>query len=192
MKRRTWMTMAAPALVGLLATAAHAQIITHGSTTMNMDFVTVGNPGNPGDTTGDPNPCGSVGYAYRIGKYEVTADQWAAVIAADPNVGNAGYWTGSQPTGGASWHEAAKFCNWLTSGSANSGYYTIDINGYATPNALSHADFAALYGTTYFTPTEDEWYKAAYYNGSAGIYYNYPTASDNVPDGIDFRRRHLI
>jgi len=31
----------------------------------------------------------------------------------------------------------------------------------------------------------DEWYKAAYYDPS-GVYYDYPTGSDSVPDGIDF------
>ena len=33
---------------------------------------------------------GAVSYDYSIGKFEVTADQWAAVTAADANVGNAG------------------------------------------------------------------------------------------------------
>jgi Sulfatase-modifying factor enzyme 1 len=32
----------------------------------------------------------------------------------------------------------------------------------------------------------DEWYKAAYYDPAAGVYYDYPTGSDNIPDGIDF------
>ena len=82
------------------AVAAQADTITHGSTTINMDFVTVGNPGNTPDTTGAPNPCGAVAYAYDIGKYEVSASQWLAVIAADSTVGNAGYQTGSKPTGG--------------------------------------------------------------------------------------------
>jgi formylglycine-generating enzyme len=180
--RRSW-----SALFVLLSIAAPvcAETITHGGTTINMDFVTVGDAGNAADTTGNPNPCGSVGYAYNIGKYEVTADQWAAVIAADANVGNAGYWSGSQPTAGTSWHEAAKFCNWLTTGQYNQGYYSINGAGEATPNALGHDAYAALHGTTYFIPTEDEWYKAAYYDGNAGVYYDYPTGSNSVPDGID-------
>ncbi len=91
------------ALVLALGTAAEAEVITHGGTSINMDFVSVGNAGNAADDTG----YGAVGYNYRIGKYEVTADQWAAVRAADPNVGNAGFWSGSQPTGGTSWYEAA-------------------------------------------------------------------------------------
>ena len=34
---------------------------------------------------------------------------------------------------------------------------------------------------TYWLPTENEWYKAAYYNGVSAVYYNYPTGSDSVP-----------
>ena len=172
----------------VLASAAAAQgdTITHGSTTINMDFVTVGNPGNAADTTvmnGGTSGYGSVGYTYRIGAYDVTAAQWAAVIAADPNVGTAGYWSGSQPVAGVSWNEAAMFCNWLTTGNADSGYYTI-VGGSATPNALSHDAYAALYGTTYFLPTENEWYKAAYYNPGTGTYYQYPTGSNSVPTAV--------
>jgi len=108
------------AAVACCAVVAQADTITHpnasggGSTTINMDFVTVGNAGNGTDDTG----YGAVSYNYRIGTYEVTAAQWAAVRAAAPAVGNAGYsgWTGSQPTAGTSWYEAARFCNWLTTG----------------------------------------------------------------------------
>jgi sulfatase modifying factor 1 len=192
MSIRKWVVgmavFAAVVLVGtaLLTGTSQAEIIKHGSTTIDMDFVTVGNAGNTADDTG----FGAVGYNYQIGKYEVTADQWAAVIAADPSVGNPGFWSGSQPTAGTTWDEAAKFCNWLTTGSANSGYYTIS-GGAATLNALGHDAYAALYGTTYFLPTDNEWYKAAYHknNGVTGgvdNYWQYPTGSDNVPDGIDF------
>lgn len=169
-------------LVGLTVACAQAETITHGGTTLQMDFVNVGNVGNEVDNTG----YGEVNYAYRIGKYEVTVAQWAAVIAADSSVGNAGYWSGSQPTGGTTWSEAAKFCNWLTTGNANTGYYMI-AGGVATPNGLSHEDYAAAHGTTYFIPTEDEWYKAAYYDpvkaGGAG-YWDYPTRSDARPTAV--------
>jgi formylglycine-generating enzyme len=191
-KKQIWIMTVVIALVVLLVEMAKAVTITHGSMTIDLEFVTVGNPGNAGELSGSgaggygpDRICGAVDYIYNIGKYEVTADHWAQVIAVDPNVGNAGEWSGSQPTAGTSWHEAAKFCNWLTTGNANSGYYTI-VDGLATPNALRHDAYAALYGMTYFIPTEDEWYKAAYYDGSAGIYYDYPTGSNSVPDGIDF------
>jgi hypothetical protein len=38
----------------------------------------------------------------------------------------------------------------------------------------------------YVLPSVDEWYKAAYYDPTSGIYNDYPTGSDSVPDGIDF------
>ncbi len=177
--------MAAMAVAVILAVAggmARAEAITHDSTTINMDFITVPDWGPADDTT-----YGEVFYEYNIGKYEVTADQWAAVIAADPAVGNAGSWTGSQPTGGTSWDEAAKFCNWLTTGNATSGYYTISDGVASIPDGWDewgHYDYADMNGTTYFIPTENEWYKAAYYDPAMMDYYDYPTGSDTVPTAV--------
>jgi formylglycine-generating enzyme required for sulfatase activity len=36
----------------------------------------------------------------------------------------------------------------------------------------------------YFLPTEDEWYKAAYYDLASGLFYNYATGSDAVPTAV--------
>jgi hypothetical protein len=49
-----------------------ADTITHGSTTIDMGFQTIGQAGNASDITG----YGAVDYTYRIGTYEVTVDQW--------------------------------------------------------------------------------------------------------------------
>jgi formylglycine-generating enzyme required for sulfatase activity len=38
----------------------------------------------------------------------------------------------------------------------------------------------------YFLPSIHEWHKAAFYDPNSGVYYDYPTGSDSVPDGIDF------
>jgi len=181
----TFLCVLAAWAVLALGTAAQAAI-THGTTTINMDFVNVGYAGNTADDSG----YGAVAYKYQIGKYEVTAAQWAAVQTADPNVGNAGYWSDSEPTGGISWHEAAKLSNWLTTGHYDQGYYSIDSGGLATiPSGVSHDAYAAAHGTTYFIPTENEWYKAAYHKnngvtGGADNYWNYPTGSDSMPVGI--------
>jgi formylglycine-generating enzyme required for sulfatase activity len=171
-------------LAASAAVAARADTITHGGTTINMAFVNVDNAGNPADpATG--SLYGAVGYDYRIGTYDVTAAQWATVKAADPNVGGAQapHWSGSQPAGGMTWNGAAEFCNWLTTGNALHGYYSIS-GGFATPNALSHDAYAALYGTTYFIPTENEWYKAAFYSGSGSTYYTYAEGSNSVPTPV--------
>jgi sulfatase modifying factor 1 len=46
--------------------------------TINMEMVTIGNPGNANDSTG----YGAVAYEYRIGKYEVTIGQYTAFLNA--------------------------------------------------------------------------------------------------------------
>jgi len=170
MTYRTSLMMCAAAVAGMfLALAPAAQA---------MEFVTIGNPGNADDTHGDGY--GGVAYTYRIGKYEVTADEWNASgvgDAADP------HWTGSQPAAYFSWHEAAQFANWMTTGDKNNGYYTIDGSGNASIPSQSHYDYAQANGTTYFIPTEDEWYKAAYHknDGVTGNYWDYPTGSNTAP-----------
>lgn len=57
-----------------LGNFVQAGVVSFGSgvNQFNMEFVTIGNPGNAADTTGDPNPAGSVGYTYSVGKYEVS------------------------------------------------------------------------------------------------------------------------
>ena len=157
-----------------LVAGAQADSVTHGGTTINMDFVDMGYAGNTADSTG----YGSVGYNYRIGKFEVTANQWASVIAADSNVGNAGSRAGSQPTASSSWYESAKFANWLTTGNAYSGAY--QFSGSGTLTNVNRATAVSTYGTVYVLPTEDEWYKAAYLKSDGSAYTSYATG-DSVP-----------
>lgn len=56
---------------------------------VNIEMVTVGNPGNAPDTRYDASGVGSVGCAYQIGKYEVTVGQYLeflnAVAKDDPH-----------------------------------------------------------------------------------------------------------
>jgi len=174
------MFLLAALVVLALGTAAQADTITHGGVSITMDFVTVGNTDNVADDTS----YGAVDYSYNIGKYEVTENQWDAVsgIAGDL-LNDPGYWSGNQPVGGISWYEAAMFSNWLTSGDVTDGAYAINGSGVVT--GIDRDSAISAHGTVYVIPTENEWYKAAYYDGVAGVYYNYPTGSDSVPDGID-------
>jgi len=188
-----WAAVAA----ALLISPAAADTFGTGDNQFTMDFVTVGDAGNAADTHGDGY--GAVDYAYRIGTYEVTIGQFTKAYNADGNISNGDedYWNnagGSYGTGApatkVSWHEAAKFCNWLTTGHYNQGYYTIDVSGNAWIPSQSHKQYADANGLTYFIPTEDEWYKAAYYDpdkseGIAG-YWDFPTRHDNhsLVDGI--------
>jgi MYXO-CTERM domain-containing protein len=89
------------------------------------------------------------------------------------------------------WGDAARFCNWLQNGqprraegngTTETGAYTL--NGTATNWMAVTRNSTA----TYFIPSENEWYKAAYYdptlNGGAGGYWIYPTKSNTPPSNV--------
>ena len=192
----------------LLTLAAAAALITSASASVTMDWVNVGHAGNVADSTG----YGAVAYAYRIGKYEVTNAQYATFLnAVDPNGANAnGVYNvfmslnnrggitytagaasgskytvrtsmGDKPVNYVSWYDAARFANWMMngqgSGSTESGAYTLSGNtGIITRNV----------GANVYLPSEDEWYKAAYYDPTPGAgggdnYWLYTTQSDSIP-----------
>ena len=90
---------------------------------------------------------------------------------------------GDKPVNFVSWFDAARVANWLQngqgSGSTETGAYTLN-------NAPSGTAPAVNSGASYFLPTEDQWYKAAYYKGSgtnAG-YWDYATQSDTNPTAV--------
>jgi formylglycine-generating enzyme required for sulfatase activity len=147
---------------------------------IEMDFVTIGNAGNAGDTRAEANPygCGAVSSNYRIGKYEVTAAQWQTINTA-AGIGNPGTWSGNQPVANISWYETAQFCNYLTSGNKYSGAYKFDISGNF--QEIDRVSSISTYGTTYVIPTEDEWYKAAYFKPNASGYSLYANGTDTPP-----------
>ena len=174
-----------------LTTKVFADSITHGSTTINMEFVDVGNAGNTADTTG----YGAVGYSYRMGKFEVTTDQFAKARVADSRVGNGneGYWNDSPRTVGSggpasyvSAYEAMKFANYLTTGSAINGAYQFSLDG-KTLLVVDRNAAVSTYGTVYVLPSENEWYKAAYYkpvtDGSYSLYANGSDSEGSLTHG---------
>jgi formylglycine-generating enzyme required for sulfatase activity len=86
------------------------------------------------------------------------------------------------------WFNAARYCNWLHNGrpsgdqnnsTTEDGVYAL--GGRTTGNAVTKKSNA-----NYHIPTENEWYKAAYYKGggtNAG-YWAYATQSDTVPTAV--------
>ncbi|MGB0184587.1 MAG: SUMF1/EgtB/PvdO family nonheme iron enzyme, partial [Opitutales bacterium] len=165
-------------------------VITHGSDSVSLDMVPIAKPWNAPVYQGDRS-YGYVDREYKIGKYEITAAQFAAVLAADSRVGDGdeSHWVtegvGSAdvaPAAQVSWLEAAKFCNWLTSGNAYTGAYQFDASGNFVKTDRQAA--FATYSTLYVLPTDDEWYKAACYTGSG--YSKYSFGSAILPlDGTD-------
>jgi len=173
-----------------------------------FQWATVGNAGNAADTTG----FGAVPYAYRIATTEVTNAQYAEFLnAVDPTGTNSlglynsnmlGNFGGiakvspkadgtsyvaqigrqNNPVTYVSWYDAARFTNWLHNnqgtGDTESGVYDLSLID-TNPNAITRST-----GATYFLPSEDEWYKAAYHDataGTAGTYFTYATGSNSVP-----------
>src|SRR5262245_52890656 len=61
-------------LVGIGTSSANGDTFGSGDHQFTIDFVTIGNPNNPADRTGIPNPAGSVDHVFHLGKYEVSRE----------------------------------------------------------------------------------------------------------------------
>jgi len=192
------------ALAGLSPLAASAAPIA-------ISTVRVGNGGNASDSNG----FGAVAYEYNIGTTEVTNAQYAAFLNAkaksDPlglyndgmgsnarggiarsgASGSFSYATranmGDKPVNFVSWYDAIRFANWLNNGQGagdtETGAYTL-LGGTSTPSSAS--SITRNPGATWFLTSENEWYKAAYYQpaaqgGDTDNYWLYPTHSNSAP-----------
>ena len=90
----------------------------------------------------------------------------------------------NRPVTHVSFLDACRFCNWLHNGQGDgdteTGAYTLaGYNGTDGRRICRNPD------ARYFVPSDDEWYKAAYYdpgNGTGGMYWRYPVRSDEPPD----------
>ena len=172
MKTRPLLRFVAILFVALtLATQPSAQADTFGSgaNTFTIDFVSVGNTNNAADATG----YGAVPYEYRVGTYEITQDAITKATASGLANVTAGAWSGNQPAANISWYEAAAFVNWLNTSTGKTAAYDLAWDGSAwSMNLWSSGQAWQLGGENlyrnkdayYFLPSENEWYKAAYYN----------------------------
>ncbi|NLS93320.1 MAG: SUMF1/EgtB/PvdO family nonheme iron enzyme [Planctomycetaceae bacterium] len=202
---RFWSGLAGVAVCAAFVSGVSGDVFNMPVGLTSLEFVEVGNPGNGADTTG----FGAVGYTYNIGKYEVTAGQYTeflnAVAATDTHGlyyykmadinsesvgivrnGSSGSFTyevapgcANRPVHFVSFWDAARFCNWLHNGQG--GPETTESGAYI--NIGDQATFARQAGAKFFIPSEDEWYKAAYYKGGGTDtgYWLYPTQSDTDP-----------
>lgn len=193
-----WSTI--PLLAASLALASSA------ANALTFDLVSIGSLGNPADDTGH----GRVDHPYRIGATEVRNGQYVeflnAVAASDPaglynpSMGSSSwggitrsgtpgsyqyatdaFWA-ERPVNYVSYYDGLRFVNWLENGqptgaqdatTTEDGSYTFMGAAAASPRNE---------GVTFFLPSEDEWYKAAYFDPGAASYREYPTGWDVFPD----------
>jgi hypothetical protein len=183
-----------------------SMLIATSASAVTIDWTFVGNAGNACDRV--TRGCfGTVSYAYNIGTYEVTNAQYVeflnAKAASDPlalyntNMGTSVYGgiTRSGSPGGysytaiasredmpvnfVSFYDALRFANWLNNGQGSAdtetGSYTL-LGGTATPSngtSVTRSGNASI-----FLSTENEWYKAAYYDALSSSYFDFPAGSD--------------
>jgi formylglycine-generating enzyme required for sulfatase activity len=82
------------------------------------------------------------------------------------------------PVNFVTWFSAARFVNWLNNGQV-SGTAAMETGAYTLNGATSGAIAARNPGAQVFLPSQNEWYKAAFYNGSS--YTTYATNSNTAP-----------
>ncbi len=87
------------------------------------------------------------------------------------------------PVNFVSWFSAARFVNWLENGaqSGTSAAVSMDSGVYTLGSATSGNVVARNAGTQYWLPSANEWYKAAFYNGSSSLYTLYQTGTNATP-----------
>ena len=90
----------------------------------------------------------------------------------------------NKPVVFVSFYDALRFVNWLQNGepvgaqgpgTTEDGTYTI------TPGGVAANSIARNPGAIAFLPTENEWYKAAYYDPGTGLYWDYPMQINTFP-----------
>ena len=160
------------------------------------NFVNITSANNAANTDG----YGAVDQNYFISKYQVTNSEyveflnsqaeyqellWSSNMSINNIEGVYSVISGmdNMPVNYMNWSTAAKYCNWLHDGKPNS---------FTTPNPTTAYTGVYLERNPlakYYIPTENEWYKAAYYDpnkGGVGVsgYWNYATMSDDPPDAI--------
>jgi formylglycine-generating enzyme required for sulfatase activity len=167
---------------------------------VTIDWTFVGDPGNAADSTS----YGSVASGYNIGTYEVTNAQYAEFLnAADTDTnalystsmgssfggitrsGSSGSYTYSaivgredMPVNYVSFYDSLRFANWLDNGQLTGvqDSTTTEDGAYTFTGATSVG--ARNAGATIFLTSENEWYKAAYYDAVSTSYFDYPAGTD--------------
>lgn len=193
----------------LFLLGAFALLVAPTSANAVIEWVAIGDHGNPDDTQ-PQGSFGGVDYDYSISKFETTNAEYAAFLNAkaasdplglyDPSMGSdihggitrsgtPASFTYATKTGFeneavnfVTFFDALRYANWVGNGEGNgdteTGAYTL-LGGTETPS--NESSVVRNPGATVVVPIQDEWFKAAYYDGAGGVYYDYPMGTDDVP-----------
>lgn len=182
-----------------LPSASFADTFGSGPSQFNIDFVVIGDVGNAPDSTG----YGAVAHAYRIGKHEVSRAMIESynALSGGPTISMAdmsssGGNGANRPATGITWNHVARFVNWLNTSEGYGVAYKFSSTG-ANDNIVMWNPGDLGYDANnpyrnkraeYFLPSENEWYKAAYYDpnraGGDGGYWEYTTGSNVAPTAV--------
>ena len=198
-------------LISLLVAAAVLVVAASVAQAVVPETVTVGNPGNAADTTGfgavpytykigkfevnNEQYCAFLNavaatdtHELYDGRMDGGPENWGG-IARSGDSGSYKYTVregfAKKPVGYVTWESCIRFCNWLSNGQGKgdteNGPYTIKDNQVTVPD---HAALAKGDAAKWVMTSENEWYKAAYYDptkaGGAG-YWQFPVKSDTAP-----------
>jgi sulfatase modifying factor 1 len=172
-----------------------------GGNQFQIEFVTVGDPGN------SPNPnqldLGQVNYEYRIAKFEISREMISNANSAGglslsmADMSSLGGNGGNRPATGLSWNAAARFVNWLNTSSGFLPAYNFvtqpgdpgydadeNIQLWTSGPEFNSANPYRSRLAKYFLPSIDEWHKAAYHDPTVVTgdpYWEYATKSNLPP-----------
>lgn len=173
---------------------------------VTIDMRTINNAGNANSPAG----MGAVPRVYQIGTTEVTNTQYAEFLNAVGQSNTNGIYNASMGTnalGGitqsgstgsflysvkpgfqarpvtfVNWWSAARFANWLHNGQTTN-VASMETGSYTLGTAIIGVPVPRNPGATYFLPSLNEWYKAAFHTGglSSTAYTTYGTNSNTQP-----------
>ena len=184
----------------LFVVPAHAEV--------TIDWVTVGDPGNACDTqtqgcfgaVADTYQIGryevtNAQYAEFLNAvaatdtYSLYATSMGSGVGGITRSGSSGSYTYSaiagredMPVNYVSFYDSLRFANWLHNGqptgaqdstTTEDGAYTMIVEDY-----LEEALITRNADATIFLTSQDEWYKAAYYDAGSASYFDYPAGSN--------------
>jgi formylglycine-generating enzyme len=192
---------------------ARADVFSMPSGLTSVQLVTVGNPGNVADSTGygsvssiyaiDKYDVTLAQYTQFLNAVAAATDTYGlydsrmataySSFAINRNEASGSFTysvqgNGNMPVFDVSWGSAARFCNWLQHGqtTGSEGTATTETGAYTLNGAITDTALNAIgrnSGASYFLPSEDQWYKAAYYmgGGANSSYWSYTTRSNSTP-----------